>query len=231
MSGGGLNYISLRGGRFSGIFSGEQANVESDGPLNIIIVNAAKISRAYHKDLYDPATPSAPTCWSLDSQLPSGDVPADQKQATRCMDCQQNIKGSSTGGGRACRYSQRLAVVLEGKMGTVYQMRISATSIFGKAQKGDMSLQGYSKYLHKNKSSSLSVVTQVRFDRKSNTPKLFFKAVRALNEQELGKALEQKSSYAASITALQTMTVRLETVRDNSPFTEVSGFEYNKGED
>tara|TARA_R100000541_G_scaffold14678_1_gene24041 strand:- start:943 stop:1665 length:723 start_codon:yes stop_codon:yes gene_type:complete len=230
IDGSGLNQITLGGRRFRQSVDGEYVNV-SDGPLNVIIVNAAKLARTYYEGMYDPANPSAPTCWSPDTQIPSNDVPTDQKQATRCMDCQHNIKGSSSGGGRACRYSQRLAVVLEGQMDTVYQMRIPATSIFGKDQKGDMAMQGYSKYLHRHKASSLSVVTQVRFDEGSETPKLFFKAVRALNEQELKKALEQKGSRAASMAALQTMTVQLETARDNSPFTEVSGFEYNKGED
>tara|TARA_R110000803_G_scaffold101288_1_gene169211 strand:- start:693 stop:1415 length:723 start_codon:yes stop_codon:yes gene_type:complete len=229
-SGDNPNRISLRGGRFHQSIDGEHVSV-SDGPLDLIIVNAAKLARTYYEGAYDPANPSAPTCWSPDTQIPSKDVPTGQKQANRCMDCRQNIKGSSIGGGRACRYSQRLAVVLEGHMDTVYQMRIPATSIFGKDQKGDMSMQGYAKYLHKHKTSSISVVTRVRFDEKSETPKLFFKAVRALNEQELNKAIEQKSSRAASTATLQTMSVQLETARDSSPFTEVSGFEYNKGED
>jgi hypothetical protein len=115
-------------------------------------------------------------------------------------------------------------------MDTVYQMRISATSIFGKGQKDDMSMQGYAKYLHNHKTSSLAVVTQVRFDEKSVTPKLFFKALRALNEPELKTALEQKGSCAASTAALETMPVQIETGRDQSPFTEVSGFKYNEGE-
>ena len=228
-SGGSPNRISLRGGRFHHSIDGEHVSV-SDGPLDLIIVNAAKLARTYYEGSYDPANPSAPTCWSVDTQMPSKDVPVAQKQANRCMDCRQNIRGSSIGGGRACRYSQRLAIVLEGQMDTVYQMRIPATSIFGKDQKGDMSMQGYAKYLHNHKTSSLEVVTQVRFDEKSVTPKLFFKAIRALSEQELKTALEQKSSCAASTAALQTMPVQLETARDDSPFTEVSGFKYNKGE-
>ncbi len=228
-SGGSPNRISLRGGRFHYSIGGEHVSA-SDGPLNLVIVNAAKLARTYYEDAYNPASPSAPTCWSPDTQRPSKDVPIGRKQANRCMDCRQNIRGSSIGGGRACRYSQRLAIVLEGQMDTVYQMRIPATSIFGKDQKGDRSMQGYAKYLHRHKTSSISVVTQVHFDEKSVTPKLFFKAVRALNEQELKKALEQKSSCAASIATLQTVSVQLETARDNSPFTEVNGFEYNKGE-
>jgi len=59
---------------------------------------------------------------------------------------------------------------------------------------------------------------------------LFFKAVRALEEQELQIALKQKSSHAASIAALQTVVLPKEDAINKSPFTAVDGFEYNKGE-
>ena len=111
-AGGGSRRISLRGGRFREIVGGEQVNVKSDGFLNMVIVNAAKLSRTFYAGQYDPENPSAPTCWSPDTQAPSPDVPKDQMQAARCMDCPQNIKGSGQGESRACRFSQRLAVML-----------------------------------------------------------------------------------------------------------------------
>jgi len=224
-----VNQITLGGKRFNKSVNGEFIGA-IDSPVNVIIVNAAKLARTYYKDEYDPRSPSAPTCWSPDTQVPSVDVPTDQIQSARCMDCPQNIKGSSDGGGRACRYSQRLAILLDGQMDTIYQIRIPATSIFGNAKDGNMGMQAYAKYLHNHKTQSIAVMTQMRFDDSIDSPKLFFKAIRALKEQELQIALKQKSSHAASIAALQTVVLPKEDAINKSPFTAVDGFEYNKGE-
>jgi len=224
-----FNNITLGDGHFKRAVDGEQVGVTAD-PLNVVIVNAAKLARTYYKDEYDPTNPSAPTCWSSDTVAPSPDVPSGQRQSHRCMSCEQSIKGSSTGGGRACRYSQRLAVILEEQMDTIYQIRIPATSIFGKAQDGNMPMQAYAKYLHGHKTSSISVVTQVSFDAKSDIPKLFFKALRPLNDKEQRIALKQKSSPAASMAALQTVVVPERTSIDKSPFEVVDGFKYKEND-
>ena len=208
---------------------GEQER-RSANPLNVVIVNAAKLARTYYETQYDPTNPSAPTCWSSDTVAPSLDVPSGQRQSHRCMSCEQSIKGSSTGGGRACRYSQRLAVILEEQMDTIYQIRIPATSIFGKAQDGNMPMQAYAKYLHGHKTSSISVITQISFDAKSDIPKLFFKALRPLNDKEQQVALKQKSSPAASMAALQTVVVPEKTSIDKSPFEVVDGFKYKEND-
>ena len=208
---------------------GKQERRSAD-PLNVVIVNAAKLARTYYEAEYDPTSPSAPTCWSSDTVVPSPDVPSGQQQSHRCMSCEQSIKGSSKGGGRACRYSQRLAIILEEQMDTIYQLRIPATSIFGKAKDGNMPMQAYAKYLHGHKTSSISVVTQVSFDANSDIPKLFFKALRPLNGKEQQTALKQKSSPAASMAALQTVVVPEKTSIDKSPFEVVDGFKYKEND-
>ena len=210
--------ISLRGGRFRELVNGEQVNVKSDGFLNVVVINAAKLSRTYYKGAYDAENPSAPTCWSPDTQTPSADVPKDQIQASRCMDCPQNIKGSGQGESRACRFSQRLAILLEGQMGTVYQLQLPATSIFGEARDGNMGMQAYAKYLKAHKTPSIAVVTQMSFDENSDTPKLFFKAVRPLNEDELNQAVAMKDSEDAikAITLTVSQTDGVQAKRDGA---------------
>ena len=209
--------ISLRGGRFRELVNGEQVNVKSDGFLNVVVINAAKLLCTYYKGAYDAENPSAPTCWSPDTQTPSSDVPKDQMQASRCMDCPQNIKGSGQGESRACRFSQRLAILLEGQMDTVYQLQLPATSIFGEARDGNMGMQAYAKYLKAHKTPSIAVVTQMSFDENSDTPKLFFKAVRPLNEDELNQAVAMKDSEdaikAITLTVSQTDGVQEERWR------------------
>lgn len=210
--------ISLRGGRFRELVNGEQVNVKSDGFINVVVINAAKLSRTYYKGTYDAENPSAPTCWSPDTQTPSADVPKDQIQASRCMDCPQNIKGSGQGESRACRFSQRLAILLEGQMDTVYQLQLPATSIFGEARDGNMGMQAYAKYLKAHKTPSIAVVTQMSFDENSDTPKLFFKAVRPLNEDELNQAVSMKDSEDAikAITLTVSQTDGVQAKRDGA---------------
>ena len=216
--GGGARRISLRGGRFREMVGGEQVNVKSDGFLNVVILNAAKLSRTYYSGAYDAENPSAPTCWSADTQAPASEVPAGQRQASRCMDCPQNIKGSGQGESRACRFNQRIAVFLEGNMDEVYQLQLPATSIFGDAKDGKMGMQAYAKYLKAHKTPSIAVVTQITFDENSATPKLLFKAVRPLSEEELQQAVASKDSEDANkaITLTVSQTDKVQAIRDGA---------------
>jgi hypothetical protein len=105
-----------------------------------------------------------------------------------------NIKGSGQGDSRACRFNQRLAVALEGQLSKVYQLQLPATSVFGEAKDGKMPMQAYAKYLHAHNAPAIAVLTQMYFDENAETPKLFFKAVRPLNEDELKEVVAIKDS-------------------------------------
>ena len=72
--GGGARRISLRGGKFREIVGKEQVNVSKDDNMNVVIVNAAKISRTYYAGTYDPENPAPPACWSADTQTPAPEV-------------------------------------------------------------------------------------------------------------------------------------------------------------
>ena len=192
--GGGMPRISIRGGRFRLIEGGEQVSVSKSDTMNVMVLDAATISRTYYEGAYDPENPAPPTCWSQDSQVPSPDVPEDQRKAARCADCPMNIKGSGQGQSRACRFAQRLALMLEGDHEKVYQMQIPATSIFGEANGMDMGMQAYVKFLSARKAPIQAVMTEMRFDEDSETPKLFFKPARALTEDEVQVVLEKRGS-------------------------------------
>lgn len=196
--GGSSKRISIRGMRFREIVGGGQVNVSKEDWLNMVIVNVAPISRAYYEGTYDPENPAPPKCWSTDTQAPSPDVPADQRMASKCADCKMNIKGSgASGASRACRFAQRMAVTLEGKPDEVYQLQLPATSVFGEAKDGKMPMQAYAKFLNSHQTPVIAVVTQAYFDVNAETPKLFFKPVRPLEEEELMKAVEMKDSEDA----------------------------------
>ena len=211
-AGGGGKRISIRGMRFREYDGGEQVNVSKEDSLNMVIVNAAPISRTYYEGTYDPENPAPPKCWSVDTQAPAKEVPADQRMASKCADCKMNIKGSGQGESRACRFQQRLAVTLEGKPDEVYQLQLPATSVFGEQKDGKMPMQAYAKFLNSHNTPIIAVVTQAYFDVNAETPKLFFKPVRPLDEAELRQAVDMKDSEAAikaiTLTVSQTDNVQ-----------------------
>jgi hypothetical protein len=195
LAGGGssMRRISFKGSRFRELVGGEQVNVNSSGSLNVVVLDAAKVSRTYYAGTYDPENPAPPTCWSVDTQAPAPDVPAEGRQASRCADCPMNVRGSGQGDTRACRFSQRIAVALENSYDKVYQVQLSATSVFGDAKNGNMPMQAYARYLKAHNAPIQAVVTTMYFDENSDVPKLFFKAARPVGEAELKEVLELRT--------------------------------------
>ena len=210
--------ISLRGGKFRQVVNGDEMRVSKNDSMEMVIIDAAKIARTYYKGTYDPKNPEPPVCWSADTNAPAADVPEDQRQATRCMDCPQNVKGSGMGNGRACRFSQRLAIAFPQKLGEVYQLQLPATSIFGEAKDNKMPMQAYAKFLRANDMPAIALVTEMYFDENSEVPKLFFKPVRPLTDEELEKALEMRehedTQRAVTMTVAQTDGVQKVEVQD-----------------
>jgi len=196
-SGGGSKRISIKGNKFRMFIDGEQVSVSKEDHMNVVVVNAAAVSRTYYEGSYDPNNPTAPSCWSMDTRVPAAEVPAEQRKASRCADCPMNVKGSGQGNSRACRFNQRLAITLEGKPDEVYQLQLPATSIFGEATNGQMPMQAYAKLLNAHNTPIIAVLTQMTFDENAETPKLFFKPVRPLNEEELQAAVKAKDSEEA----------------------------------
>lgn len=206
MGGGGSSKrISIEGGVWRMMVNGKEVAQNEDRAMNVVIVAAApKVSRIFYAGTYKKGVVSAPDCWSADGESP--DAKAANPQAKSCATCPQNVKGSGQGDTRACRFQQRLAVVLENDIpGDVYQLALPSTSIFGAGENGKWPLQTYAKMIASKGVPITSVVTEMRFDTASSTPKLTFKPVRFLETDDFNSALEQGKSPAA-ISAI-TMTV------------------------
>ena len=189
---GGSRRISLENNVFTEIIGGKAVRVSEERAMHVVLVNAAPVSRTFYAGTYVKGQKSKPTCWSSDTQTPDASVPEDKRQAKFCKDCPQNIKGSAPQGeGRACRYAQRVAVVMAGATGVddkVYQLNLPATSVFGDADGQKMPLQAYGRYLKAHNTYAISVVTEMRFDPTAQM-KLVFKPVRPLTEDELRTVL------------------------------------------
>ena len=205
---GGNKRISLENNVFTEIVGGKAVRVSEERAMQVVIINAAPVSRTFYAGTYVKGQKSKPTCWSSDTQTPDAAVPEDQRQAKFCKDCPQNIKGSAVQGeGRACRFAQRVAVALASDAGVddnVYQLNLPATSVFGDADGQKMPLQAYGRYLKAHNTHVISVVTEMKFDPTAQM-KLVFKPVRPLNEGELRTVLALRD-HPDTIKAI-TMTV------------------------
>ena len=203
--GGGGKRISIKGGVFRLVSGGKEVASIEERFLDVVIVNAApKVSRVWYGKTYDAASVVAPDCWSNDGEKP--DPSAENKQAATCADCPKNIAGSGQGNSRACRFQQRLAVVLANDMeGDVLQLTAPATSVFGKEDGDNRPLQAYARWLAAQNVDPGEVVTRLKFDTKSESPKLFFKVMRWLTDDEYETA--QKQGATADAKSAVTLTV------------------------
>lgn len=196
--------ISIRGGVFRKVVSGKEVAKVTGRELNVIIVNASKsVSRVFYAGKYNPDEIVPPTCVSNDGVTP--DTTDDGRQSSSCNSCPQNIAGSGNGNSRACKYTRRLAVVLEGDMsGDVYQLQLAATSIFGKGDGNMHPFESYVKYIAGNGRNINQIVTQMTLDTDSDTPKLLFSPVRHISAEEweisdkAGSSLEAKNAITMS---------------------------------
>jgi hypothetical protein len=192
--GSGNKRISIEGGAFREFVGGKEVRVSEERSMKVILINAAPVSRMFFEGTYVKGAKTKPTCWSSDTQTPDKAVPEDQRQAKFCKDCKQHIKGSGQGDTRACRFQQRIAVALDGELHkeAVYQITLPSTSVFGDAEGGGkkMPLQAYGRHLKAYNTPAISIVTEMRFDIDSATPKLVFSPVRALEEDELATAVK-----------------------------------------
>ena len=197
----GVKRVSIKGGVFRLLSAGKEIAAIDERYLDVIIVKAApKVSRVFYAGSYDKdAAASAPDCTSADGEKPDAGVK--NKQASSCAQCPQNISGSGTGQSRACRYQQRLAVVLANNPeGDVLQVTLPATSIFGKEDGGKRPLQAYARYMAAQTPpvNLDTIVTRMKFDTKAESPKLVFEAARWLTDEEYTAAQEQAASDEAA---------------------------------
>ena len=200
--------VSIKGGVFRLVSGGKEIASIEDRHLDVVIVKAApKVSRIFYAGAYDKDAPAAPpSCWSNDGEKPEASVK--EPQNATCMGCPQNEAGSGNGNSRACRFQQRLAVVLANNPeGDVLQLTLPATSIFGKEEGDKRPLQAYARYLAAQTPpvNPEQIVTRMKFDTKAESPKLFFTPVRWLEDDEYDSVTKQAESDEAKRAVVMTV--------------------------
>jgi hypothetical protein len=184
--------------------NGEEIAKNENRSMNIVIVNGnPKVSRQFYAGKYTPGETTSPDCWSNDGDKPDASI--EYPQHSSCDGCPQNIKGSGQGDSRACRYQQRLAVLLADDIeGDVFQLLLPSQSIFGRGDVDKMPFQQYAKYVGSMGRSLGTLITEMRLDSDSATPKLTFKPVGYLTREQWLAAKEKADSPAAKAAVIQT---------------------------
>jgi hypothetical protein len=85
----------------------------------------------------------------------------------------------------------------------VFELQLPSKSIFPKAEDGKLSLNAYASFLDGFGVNITDVVTEMRFDKDSSTPKLIFKGVRPLSVEEI-ETCSAKGQSPAAIAAITT---------------------------
>lgn len=206
--------IAIRGNIFRLYVGGQEVAKNDERAMNVVIAaSAPKTSRQYFGGVYQEGSTSAPDCWSSDGEHPSPTI--ESPKHSNCAQCPMNISGSGQGTSKGCRYMHRLAVLLENDIsGDIYELALPATSIFGKGENGKMPLFQYVRQVASYGVDITSVVTELRFDTDSTTPKMVFRAIRALSESEMETVLDK----GTSVEALQAITTNFGSNRkDTAP--------------
>lgn len=221
LTGGGVNNskrISIKGGVFRLLAGGKEIAAIDERYLDVIIVKAApKVSRVFYAKSYDGENVTGPDCSSADGERPDNHIKTPQNSA--CHNCPQNIAGSGTGNTRACRFQQRLAVVLENNPeGDILQLTLPATSVFGKEEGDKRPLQAYARYLAVQNPpiNPEQIVTRMKFDTKAEAPKLHFAPTRWLTEDEYAIVKTQADSEEAK-RAIQQNVAQQDGVKAAAP--------------
>jgi len=107
-SGGGANFISIRGGSFTY----QEADLGEE--IEVVVLDFVNV-KDYYDSPWDQDNPSSPACWSVSYDKPSEMVPSEYSpvvQAEACAGCWANEFGSADRGkGKACRDGRRMAVI------------------------------------------------------------------------------------------------------------------------
>lgn len=196
---GGFAVISFRASKWRVKYQGEETllqNAAGDpiASMEVVILRANRhITKTFYEKGYTDGAVEAPDCFSLDGITP--DVGAPKPQAANCASCPKNVFGSRiTPAGKkakACQDNRRVAIVPVGDIrndafGGPMLLRIPAASL------ADLSMMG--KNLKARGFPYNAVSVRIGFDHEASYPKLTFKPVRPLTEDEGAMVKEMMGS-------------------------------------
>lgn len=189
VGGGGYPVFSIKGKVFALVRSGERETLmnpndpdEVATSINVVILKAnPNLSKVFYSSGYTEGSDAKPDCFSNDGTAPDPSV--EHPQAKKCAVCPKNQWGSriSENGskGKACADSRRLAVANPDNIEDPILLRAPAATLKPLAE--------YGSALAKKGIPYNAVVTKVGFDPEAASPKLTFKPIGFLTEEQFAQ--------------------------------------------
>lgn len=183
---GGFPVMSIKGKQFTLVKSGERETLmnpndqdEVATSINVVILKAnPNLSKVWYAKGYVEGSDAKPDCFSNDGIAP--DPSAEKPQAKKCSVCPKNEWGSKVTEdgkkGKACADSRRLAIANVDAIDDPILLRAPAATLKPLAE--------YGSELAKRGVPYNAVLTKIGFDREAASPKLTFKAVGFLTEDQ-----------------------------------------------
>lgn len=188
-------YLSIKGKQFTIVRDGVKTVVtKPDDPeevaqnIQAVILRANTSTRTFYAKSYSEGESDGtkPTCYTNDGVAPAPD--AEDKQAKKCALCPHAVWGSGKEGkGSACKSSIRLAVATPDKLDEPYLLRVPPASFSDKEK-----LNGFKDLVKIAKQRGLEyneVVVRIGFDKDAPSPKLTFKPIGVLPDNQYVVAL------------------------------------------
>jgi len=186
VGGGGFAVMSIKGKTFTVVKGGEREMVmnpsDQDEPatsINVVLLKAnAGLSKVWYAKGYVDGSDGKPDCFSHDGTAPDSSV--ESPQSKKCAACPKNQWGSKIDESgkklKACSDSRRVAIANVDDMEAPMLLRVPPASL--------KPLADYGTTLAKRNVPYNAVLTKLGFDREAATPKLTFKALSFLSQEE-----------------------------------------------
>lgn len=183
---GGFPVMSIKGKTFALVKGGERETLmnpndpdEVATSINVVILKAnPNLSKVWYAKNFVEGSDAKPDCFSHDGIAPDPSV--EKPVAKKCSTCPKNEWGSKiTEEGKkakACADSRRLAIANPDQIDNPILLRCPAATLKPLAE--------YGSELAKRNIPYSAVVTKIGFDREAASPKLTFKAVGFLTEEQ-----------------------------------------------
>lgn len=189
VGGGGFPVMSIKGKVFSLVKGGERETLmnpndpdEVATSINVVILKAnAGLSKVWYAKNFVEGSDAKPDCFSHDGVAPDPSV--ESPQSKKCSICPKNQWGSKISDDgkkmKACADSRRLAIANPDELDNPILLRAPAATLKPLAEYGES--------LAKRGVPYNAVVTKIGFDREAASPKLTFKAVSFVSEEQFAK--------------------------------------------
>jgi len=194
-----LPALSFRGKAWRISLEGQETLItnkegEPSSTVSVIVLDQIKKrSRGFYEGQYVAGENKPPRCSSVDGVTPDADVK--EPCAATCASCPNSVKGSKvTPAGKAvtaCGVTKRLAVIPASKTAfAALLLRLAQTSLWDKENKEneDKGWYAWDRYMDFLKARGVThtaqVVTKMKFDHRTEYPKLLFTADRWVTPEE-----------------------------------------------